>query len=136
MIVMPLWVNLCHGRSLVRLRRNTAVIDFLLADFIAAETSDHRDAMKSFLAVKNNRVLAIRAFCTDDIAPRPAVFRQASAQPFDANWQTFQPLRFDGARWIPYVTKPRFSPLRVLALPLFKMVLMVFLMFLVCVCVR
>lgn len=66
---------------------------------------------------KRNLVFAMRAFWTLLIAPRPAVSKQAARHPREAHLHTLCPLLSDGERWIPYVLKPRASPLTVFELP-------------------
>jgi len=51
------------------------------------------------------------------------------AQPLDAHLQTLYPLTLDGARWMPYVFHPSFSPLDVLLLPVFSIFCVVIVLF-------
>ena len=57
------------------------------------------------------------------IFPRPLVFKHAIAQPWEAQAQTLYPLRFEGAKWIPCVMYPNFSPFTIFALPLVNIVI-------------
>ena len=109
-----------QGISLVRLRRKQGVKFFLAALLIALPISILRSDMKAKLSLKNLCVFAILAVWTLDIQPRPAVSRQAARHPALDHWQTLNPDLSAGDRWSPKVRNPTFSPLSVLALPLFS----------------
>tara|TARA_R100000329_G_C7450730_1_gene158633 strand:+ start:154 stop:447 length:294 start_codon:yes stop_codon:yes gene_type:complete len=52
------------------------------------------------------------------ILPRPLVFKHAIAQPWEAQAQTLYPLKLEGAKCMPCVKYPNFSPFTIFALPL------------------
>jgi hypothetical protein len=63
------------------------------------------------------------------IFPRPLVFKHAIAHPWDAQAQTLYPLRLEGAKWIPCVMYPNFSPFIILALPLVNIFIIILLFY-------
>ena len=73
--------------------------------------------MNADCSLKNLLVLAMRAFCTGDIAPRPAEYRQALSHCATlAIGQVFPaPLNVCGARYRMPVRKPNSTPFDVFA---------------------
>jgi hypothetical protein len=73
-----------QGKSLVPFSLTQGVIPALLAFLTSRETSAASVSMKAARSRTKARVLAMRAFRTLSNAPRPAVNRQAAAQPWEA----------------------------------------------------
>ncbi len=90
--------------SLVRLRRKTDFIPFLVEVLIEEAISLHNLYMNSFLLSKNSFVFATLDAWIEFMRPRPAVLRQDAVQPLLRHWQTSLPERLAGAKWMPLVT--------------------------------